>query len=175
MIDVIFLISRAGILSDRKERYLLSGDLSSMAAQANLLRSNGFDIFFHDVYPCLGTMEEFNRAAKLIVEKKVQGYHHYEEHVKKVAEEEVQKKDVAGELSDEKTKKWVLQIGCHNGTITSRDSTSRMHGSFEECKADFEETKKLWDSFRNTFVWFAYAKGPDGENIKLCEGAHYRS
>lgn len=71
-----------------------------------------------------------------------------------------------------KTKPWKLHIGCHKMTLASRDSGVREHDSLEACKKDVEESERFWASL-GYYVWFAIAKGPDGEEIKLHEGTSY--
>ena len=68
---------------------------------------------------------------------------------------------------------WTLSIGCHRGTLTSRDSGTEEHDSLEECKKAVAKAEKAWRSF-GYFVWFATAKGPDGEEVKLHNGTPYR-
>ena len=68
--------------------------------------------------------------------------------------------------------KWSLHIGCHRGTLMSRDSTVNNHASLDACREDVREADEAWRR-RGCFVWFANAIGPDGEVIKLHPGTPY--
>jgi len=74
-------------------------------------------------------------------------------------------------MSEEK--KWKLDAGCHRGTVTTRDSIVKKYGSLEECESAFAEMKESWRKSGYS-VWYARAKGPDGEDIKLDAGVPYR-
>jgi hypothetical protein len=74
----------------------------------------------------------------------------------------------------EENKKWKLSLGCHRGTITSRDSGIEEYDSLEACKQAVAEAEKFWTQ-TGTFVWFATAFGPNGEEIKLHPGTPYKS
>ena len=72
-----------------------------------------------------------------------------------------------------KNKKWQLSIGCHDGTLTGRDSELREFDSLEECKNNLKESERFWNSIGH-FVWFATAYGPNGEELSLHPGTPYR-
>ena len=69
---------------------------------------------------------------------------------------------------------WTLQIGCHRGTMMSRDSTatnckfySRGDGqlkSLDDCIQCAKDYEKSWQGFRY-YVWFAHAYSPSGEKF----------
>lgn len=63
---------------------------------------------------------------------------------------------------------WRLHIGCHRNTYTSRDSDVQEYGSLNECIEAANRSEKFWLKC-GYVVWFAYAKGPDGQKIKLRE------
>ncbi len=75
-------------------------------------------------------------------------------------------------ISEEKPNEWELHIGCHRGTLTSRDSEVRKHPSLDVCRADVQSAEKFYKSI-GYFVWFAYAVGPEGQKVKLHEGTSY--
>lgn len=77
-------------------------------------------------------------------------------------------------MENQEKGKWKLHIGCHRGTLVSRDSDVRTHDSLEACQKDVAESEAFWAGF-GYFVWFAEAKSPNGENIKLHPGTHYQS
>lgn len=70
--------------------------------------------------------------------------------------------------------KWRLELGCHRGTIISRDSTSEDCETLEECRRRANEARRTWAGFGYQ-VWFATAVGPDGERITLLPSEPYQS
>ena len=72
-----------------------------------------------------------------------------------------------------KKKPWTLSIGCHRGTLISRDSDLREHDSLEDCKKDVSESERSWARI-GYFVWFATARGPNREEVKLHAGTAYK-
>ena len=69
---------------------------------------------------------------------------------------------------------WRLYLGCHRGTIASRDSIVEQHGSLEACCHAVESSERFYKSV-GAYVWFATAVGPNGEEIRLHEGTPYKS
>lgn len=65
----------------------------------------------------------------------------------------------------EETAKWKLSMGCHRGTLTSRDSEVPFYGSYEECMEEYRTTKKRYHSI-GYCVWFAKVTDPEG-NVKF--------
>jgi hypothetical protein len=70
-------------------------------------------------------------------------------------------------------RKWRLNMGCHRGTLMSRDSNTEEYDSLEACKSAVASAEKFWASI-GYFVWFANAYGPDGEQVQLHVGTSYR-
>jgi len=68
-----------------------------------------------------------------------------------------------------KGKPWVLRVGIHRGTITSRDSGSEECESLEECKRRFQAQQTSYYNI-GYVIWFAYAISPTGERQELCRG-----
>ena len=69
-------------------------------------------------------------------------------------------------------KKWRLNIGCHRGTLTSRDSMTEEHDSLELCRQAMEKSEQFYRSIGYS-VWFVEAVGPNGEKVKLHQGTPY--
>lgn len=68
--------------------------------------------------------------------------------------------------------KWNLNIGCHKGTLESRDSNNSEHDSLEECKEEVGRKEKDWSKM-GYYVWYAFAIGPDGKRVELHSGTPY--
>lgn len=68
--------------------------------------------------------------------------------------------------------KWKLQIGWHQGTLTSSDSEVRELDSLDDCRKSLAESEKFWASL-GYFVWYARAVNPDGEKFLLHPGVPY--
>lgn len=62
--------------------------------------------------------------------------------------------------------KFVLSIGCHNGTLMSRDCESREFDTFEEAYESYQTSKNEWRTF-GYMVWFANIVSPDGAKTHL--------
>ena len=62
--------------------------------------------------------------------------------------------------------KFVLNIGCHRNTITSRDSTSMEFDTFDEAKRQYQESRASYKRF-GYVVWFAEIVAPDGTKTHL--------
>ncbi len=65
--------------------------------------------------------------------------------------------------------KWKLLIGWHRGSLISRDTEVREHDSLEDCQKDVADYEKFLKGI-GYHVWYAWAEGPDGENIDLHPG-----
>lgn len=74
----------------------------------------------------------------------------------------------------EEQKKWVLNMGSHDGTVMGRDSSREEYNSLEECKQVIDEAEKSWNDMGRR-VWYADAYGPNGEKVTLREVSYYRS
>lgn len=69
---------------------------------------------------------------------------------------------------------WTLHIGCHRGTMMSRDSTKTNHKSYirgkeqlkslDDCIECAKDYAKNWQT-RGYYVWFANAISPTGEEF----------
>ncbi|MFA6459300.1 MAG: hypothetical protein WCV79_02815 [Candidatus Paceibacterota bacterium] len=83
---------------------------------------------------------------------------------------------IKGTMSEEtitNSKPWKLHIGCHRGTIVSRDSDVREHESLEACKGDVQKSEQFLAGLGYS-IWFAKAIGPDGTEHRLHQGTPYR-
>lgn len=70
--------------------------------------------------------------------------------------------------------KWTLHMGCHRGTLVSRDPCQpETHESLEACRDALNRAEKSWIRI-GCFVWFATARGPNGEEVTLHEGVPYK-
>lgn len=76
---------------------------------------------------------------------------------------------------------WRIHIGCHQGTLTSRDShtvTEKYGGGNLESLQDCIDCAKAWESnyaSMGCFIWFAHAIAPDGTNHQdIVPGHFYR-
>ncbi len=65
-----------------------------------------------------------------------------------------------------------LNIGCHRGTLTSRDSEVREFDTEDEAMQSYRESRKFYHSIGYQ-VWFATITLPDGKNVTL-ESNPYR-
>lgn len=70
------------------------------------------------------------------------------------------------------TDKFILSMGCHKGTLMSRDSGSEECESLEQAREQVQQAEKFWKSI-GYFVWFAQVKCPNGEVVKLHPGTSY--
>lgn len=77
-------------------------------------------------------------------------------------------------MSEQVSGKWKLSIGCHKGTLMSRDSDQVELDSLEACEEYVKESEKFWQQI-GYFVWFANAFAPDGTKHQLHPGTSYRS
>ena len=68
---------------------------------------------------------------------------------------------------------YTLNIGCHRGTITSRDSETRDFATYAEAHIDYLRAKQAWARF-GYVVWFAEIIGPDGVLTHLESNSNYR-
>jgi hypothetical protein len=76
---------------------------------------------------------------------------------------------------DNEEKPWKLHMGCHQGTLMTRDVGDIIGcNSEEECRSVAETIRARWKR-SGLKVWFAQAKGPNGENVKVLESEPYRS
>ncbi len=68
---------------------------------------------------------------------------------------------------------WVLTMGCHAGTLMSRDQALiEYHNSLEKCKQAVQKAERSW-AVRGYVVWFARAVGPDGQSEELRPGNNF--
>ena len=69
--------------------------------------------------------------------------------------------------------KWILTMGCHRGTITSRDV--RMPQSFDtrdEAITEYQKVRAGWQQF-NYQVWYADLVDPNGKSETLESNPYY--
>ena len=78
---------------------------------------------------------------------------------------------VSGHLTA-RVKPWQLHLGCHRGTLMSRDADVDGYDTLEQCKNAVELAEKEYARL-GYLVWYAYAVGPDGVRVKLHEGNPY--
>lgn len=71
------------------------------------------------------------------------------------------------------SQKWKLHIGCHRGTLMSRDSETSEYDSLDACRKSVQEAEEFWSKM-GYYVWFAYAFSPSGEKIALHKGTPYQ-
>ena len=64
-------------------------------------------------------------------------------------------------MNEKTNEKFTLNIGCHRGTITSRDSESRTFDTYQEAHKSYLESKSFWRGI-GYVVWFADIIAPDG-------------
>ena len=69
-------------------------------------------------------------------------------------------------------KKFVLQIGCHRGTLVSRDNEAREFDTYEEAYVSYLESKAAWKRI-GYMVWFADIVAPDGAKTHLESNPYY--
>lgn len=68
---------------------------------------------------------------------------------------------------------WQLQYGVHRGKYISRDdATISGLDSLEACKTKIAELEKQVRGF-GMYIWYATAKGPNGEEITVHPGTPY--
>lgn len=76
------------------------------------------------------------------------------------------------------TGKWVLNIGIHQGTITSRDMERTEHEDEAQARQAYQDAKRQYASF-GCQIWFARMIAPgapyDTGWVSLDAGAPYRS
>lgn len=70
-------------------------------------------------------------------------------------------------------KKFYLSIGCHRGTLMSRDVDSpRPFDTYEEAYQAYLQAKAFWRSI-GYMVWFAEITSPDGTKTHLESNPYY--
>lgn len=70
-------------------------------------------------------------------------------------------------------KKWTLRIGCHRGTLISRDTDSpRKFDTREEAIQDYQDSRSFWHSIGYQ-VWFAELIDPEGNKTMLEQNPYY--
>lgn len=67
---------------------------------------------------------------------------------------------------------FTLNIGCHRGTITSRDSMSEPYDTYQEAFSAYLRHKAFYKSIGYQ-VWFADIVYPDGESKHLESNPYY--
>lgn len=73
------------------------------------------------------------------------------------------------------TGKWLLQSGCHNGSITGRDSGTTEHDSEAAAREEWARTEAFW-KLMHSKVWFAKLVPPGAryqDAITLHPGVPY--
>ena len=68
--------------------------------------------------------------------------------------------------------KFILSIGCHRGTLTSRDSENRTFDTYDEAHKSYLDSKAGWKRF-GYVVWFAKITAPDGQETHLESNPYY--
>ena len=69
-------------------------------------------------------------------------------------------------------KPWTLNIGCHSGTLMSRDLTTEQYATLEDCRKKAIDKEAAWKRL-GYYVWYATAIGPNGERVTLHDGTYY--
>jgi len=69
-----------------------------------------------------------------------------------------------------KKKNWTLCLGCHRGTVMTRDEKTFTHGSLRACKRHLVQAKKSLSGLGYQ-LYFAIAISPRGKRITLEEGS----
>lgn len=74
---------------------------------------------------------------------------------------------------DELTGKWTLSIGCHRGTLMSRDMENpKEFDTYDEVVAEWQKARKAYASF-GYMIWFANVTSPTGEKSCLESNPYY--
>lgn len=68
---------------------------------------------------------------------------------------------------------FTLEIGCHSGTITSRDIDIREFPTLQEAVKSHNESKRLWARM-GYMVWYAHIKNDSGATVRTFSGNSYR-
>lgn len=68
--------------------------------------------------------------------------------------------------------KWKLHAGLHRGTVMSRDAAVYECDSLDGCRRTMASLQLEWASM-GCYVWFADAKGPNGESVRIHKGTPY--
>ena len=68
--------------------------------------------------------------------------------------------------------KFVLHHGCHRGTITSRDSTSREYDTYEDAHDAYLRHKEFYKGMGYQ-IWFAEIIKPDGTKVMLEQNPYF--
>ncbi len=71
-----------------------------------------------------------------------------------------------------KPDKWYLHLGCHRGTVMSRDSEVTELNSLDECREMVARMHITWAKC-GYYIWFAYAMSPQGQRTELHKGVPY--
>lgn len=69
---------------------------------------------------------------------------------------------------------WYLSVGCHRGTLVSRDTDRHECEGLVACKKLAAQIKKEWD-LSGLQVWYMTAHGPDGDHETIEQGTPCRS
>lgn len=69
-------------------------------------------------------------------------------------------------------KKFVLNHGCHRGTLMSRDSTSEEFDTYEDAHKAYVEHRNFYTRI-GYMIWFATIISPDGTKTDLESNPYY--
>jgi hypothetical protein len=89
-----------------------------------------------------------------------------------VADPERADEIVLERINEMDDKKFTLNIGCHRGTLTSRDSTVEKYDTYEQAYQGYLNAKDSWRRF-GYVVWFAEIIAPDGTKTHLESNSYY--
>lgn len=68
--------------------------------------------------------------------------------------------------------KYTLHIGCHRGTLMSRDATAETYDTYEEAHDAYLKHRSFYRSI-GYLVWFADIVSPDGTKTHLESNPYY--
>lgn len=69
-------------------------------------------------------------------------------------------------MNEDTKKKWALNYGCWNGTISSRDSGVEKFDTLEQAKQFLANQERFWATIGYR-KWFATVRGPEGQEVRL--------
>jgi hypothetical protein len=72
----------------------------------------------------------------------------------------------------EAEKPFRLHIGCHSGTMTSRDSSNEYHNTLDEAKEAIRQSVESYSRL-GAYLWFATVFDANGKKIHHVNGVPY--
>lgn len=77
-------------------------------------------------------------------------------------------------ITPENDKPFRLHIGCHSGTMVSRDSTTEHYSTLEEAREAIRKSEEFYSQI-GSYLWFATVYDKDNKRVHNVNGVSYTS